>query len=70
MFEVENTTHAVPRFRGAHVSQSGGPKGDSHRFQCYNNMSENGICVNRFSNAHTLIYILVLCPKIDMKKES
>ena len=36
MFEVENTTHAVPRFRGAHVSQSGAPKGDPHRFQCYN----------------------------------
>ena len=29
MFEVENTTHAVPRFRGAHVSQSGAPKGGS-----------------------------------------
>ena len=26
-------------------------------------MSENGICINRFSNAHTLIYMLVLCPK-------
>ena len=31
-------------------------------------MSENGICINRFSNAHTLIYILVLCPKIDVQK--
>ena len=38
MLEVENTTHAVPRFRGAHVSQSGAPKGDPHRFQCYNNL--------------------------------
>ena len=35
--QVKNTTHAVPRFRGAHVSQSGAPKGDPHRFQCYNN---------------------------------
>ena len=34
--QVKNTTHAVPRFRGAHVSQSGAPKGDPHRFQCYN----------------------------------
>ena len=32
MFEVENTTHAVPRFRGAHVSQSGAPKGVPYRF--------------------------------------
>ena len=25
--QVKNTTHAVPRFRGAHVSQSGAPRG-------------------------------------------
>ena len=25
---IQNATHAVPRFRGAHVSQSGAPKGD------------------------------------------
>ena len=43
MFEVENTTHAVPRFRGAHVSQSGAPKGDPHRFQCYNNVTVTGV---------------------------
>ena len=41
MFEVENTTHAVRRFRGAHVSQSGAPKGDPHRFQCYNKNLKN-----------------------------
>ena len=45
MFEVENTTHAVPRFRGAHVSQSGAPKGDPHRFQCYNTLQS--LCVQR-----------------------
>ena len=33
---IQNATHAVPRFRGAHVSQSGAPKGDPYRFQCYN----------------------------------
>ena len=38
--QVKNTTHAVPRFRGAHVSQSGAPKGDPHWFQCYNSKDQ------------------------------
>ena len=38
--QVKNTTHAVPRFRGAHVSQSGAPKGVPHRFQCYNTFAK------------------------------
>ena len=34
--QVKNTTQVAPRFRGVHVSQSGAPKGDHHKFQCCN----------------------------------